>query len=253
MHRRLQSYRKPSEPAHWLVDRREPDEAVRACMRAARSWVRQWRATHGPPAYRAPNTTSDERPPQAITRVVLQVGATAEAALAKHRWRCILLQTLPGPATDAAPWHALQAVDADVVVAQPRLPLHAALRRRLRRLRRGARQPPRACRVRPAAHRSTAPQPLSHTAAPALLATPSAAATPAPRPPCDRPCLLHARRADLFRVLFLKAIGGVWADLDLELRTPLAQVLPPQASSVVSSTWNFAFLAYQPRHPLLQA
>jgi len=61
-----------------------------------------------------------------------------------------------------------------------------------------------------------------------------------------------AQRADLFRLLFLKAIGGVYADLDLELRTPLRHVLPPAASSVVGSTWNFAFLAYAPRHPLLQ-
>ena len=47
-----------------------------------------------------------------------------------------------------------------------------------------------------------------------------------------------AQRADLFRLLFLKAIGGVYADLDLELRTPLRRVLPPTASSVVRHTWT---------------
>ena len=57
-----------------------------------------------------------------------------------------------------------------------------------------------------------------------------------------------AQRADLFRILFLKVIGGVYADLDLELRTPLREVLPPQASLVAGSTWNFAFLAYQRNH-----
>ena len=47
-----------------------------------------------------------------------------------------------------------------------------------------------------------------------------------------------AQRADLFRLLFLKAIGGVYADLDLELSTPLRRVLPPTASSVVGYTWK---------------
>ena len=87
-----------------------------------------------------------------------------------------------------------------------------------------------------------------------------------------------AQRADLFRVLWLKLVGGVYADLDLELRMPLRQAfdraaglddssratnfrewaaLPRDNRSEASlvawdfSGWNFAFLAYERDHPLL--
>ena len=87
-----------------------------------------------------------------------------------------------------------------------------------------------------------------------------------------------AQRADLFRVLWLKLVGGVYADLDLELRMPLRQAfdraagldyssratnyrewaaLPPDNRTEASlvtwdfSGWNFAFLAYERDHPLL--
>ena len=37
--------------------------------------------------------------------------------------------------------------------------------------------------------------------------------------------LAGASRADLFRVLYLKYFGGVWADLDTEARSPLQEIL----------------------------
>ena len=93
-----------------------------------------------------------------------------------------------------------------------------------------------------------------------------------------RRALVGAQRADLFRVLWLKLVGGVYADLDLELRMPLRQAfdraaglddssratnfrgwaaLPPDNRTEASlvawdfSGWNFAFLAYERDHPLL--
>ena len=167
-------------------------DPTRPSIRAARAWVRDWQATHGPPEYRAPNVShSPGRRQQSISRVVLQMGATSSQALLKHeKWMRTWWTLNPE-------YHYMLLSDRD-------------------------------CDAFVGAHASDDEQ-----AAYGLLRT-------------------GAQRADLFRILFLRAIGGIYADLDLELRTPLRNVLPPEASSVVGSTWNFAFLAYQPRHPLMQ-
>ena len=70
-----------------------------------------------------------------------------------------------------------------------------------------------------------------------------------------------AQRADLFRVLWLKLVGGVYADLDLELRMPLRQAfdraagldnssratnfrewaaLPPENRRISLVAWDFS-------------
>ncbi|KAL1510726.1 hypothetical protein AB1Y20_007015 [Prymnesium parvum] len=64
--------------------------------------------------------------------------------------------------------------------------------------------------------------------------------------------LVGAQRADLFRVYWLRALGGVYADTDLELRRPLRTFIPPNASLVVSERWEIEFMAYEPQHPLLR-
>ena len=166
--------------------------AQRGGTRAARAWVRQWQASHGPPQYRAPVPAATETAlQQAIPRVLLQLSSTPAHALLKHEQWMRTWWTLNPE------YHYMLLSDGD-------------------------------CDGFVGAHASA-----EERAAYGLLRT-------------------GAQRADLFRLLFLKAIGGVYADLDLELRTPLRRVLPPTASSVVGSTWNFAFLAYQARHPLLQ-
>jgi len=76
-----------------------------------------------------------------------------------------------------------------------------------------------------------------------------------------RRILTGSQRADLFRVVFLKVAGGVYADLDEELRTPLAQLfggkdavgvhIPRDASAVIGTFWPFEFLPFAPRHPVM--
>jgi len=61
-----------------------------------------------------------------------------------------------------------------------------------------------------------------------------------------------AQRADLFRVYFLRSVGGIWADIDTEIRTPLRNFIPANASAVVSVEWDFSFLAYAPNHPVME-
>lgn len=64
--------------------------------------------------------------------------------------------------------------------------------------------------------------------------------------------LTGAQRADLFRVFFLRTVGGIWADTDTEIRTPLHRFIPANASAVASIEWDFSFLAYAPNHPVLR-
>jgi hypothetical protein len=76
-----------------------------------------------------------------------------------------------------------------------------------------------------------------------------------------RRILTGSQRADMFRVLFLKVAGGVYADLDEELRRPLSQLLggkdeggltvPRSSSAVLGSFMPFEFLLYVPRHPIM--
>lgn len=62
-----------------------------------------------------------------------------------------------------------------------------------------------------------------------------------------------AQRADLFRVYALKYLGGVYADIDCELRMPLRAVRAPwrRASAVVGGMWTTEFLAFTPHHELI--
>ena len=78
-----------------------------------------------------------------------------------------------------------------------------------------------------------------------------------------RRILTGSQRADLFRVIFLKVAGGVYADLDEELRRPLSQLIggkdeagrtvPRHASAVIGTFWPFEFLLYVPHHPIMDA
>mmetsp|Transcript_11052 Transcript_11052/g.25589 ORF Transcript_11052/g.25589 Transcript_11052/m.25589 type:complete len:427 (-) Transcript_11052:225-1505(-) len=64
--------------------------------------------------------------------------------------------------------------------------------------------------------------------------------------------LVGAQRADLFRVYFLRALGGVYADTDTQLRAPLRTLLGvANASAVLSGAMDFDFLVFAPGHPLL--
>mmetsp|Transcript_43068 Transcript_43068/g.71597 ORF Transcript_43068/g.71597 Transcript_43068/m.71597 type:complete len:311 (+) Transcript_43068:25-957(+) len=60
-----------------------------------------------------------------------------------------------------------------------------------------------------------------------------------------------AQRADLFRVLVLKYLGGVYADLDSELRAPLRTIITSNASCVTGPFWTSEMLAYEPGHSIL--
>ena len=60
-----------------------------------------------------------------------------------------------------------------------------------------------------------------------------------------------AQKADLFRLLVLRYLGGVYADVDTELRVPLRSVIPSNASATVGGHWGTEFLAFEPGHPLL--
>lgn len=60
-----------------------------------------------------------------------------------------------------------------------------------------------------------------------------------------------SQRADLFRVLYMRKMGGVYADIDQELRAPLAGAVPPAATALVGRFWPFEFLVFTPEHPVL--
>ena len=88
-----------------------------------------------------------------------------------------------------------------------------------------------------------------------------------------------AQRADLFRAYWLREVpppprnsaaaqfgrrairrqpptnprqvGGIYADLDTELNAPLRTFVPRNASAVAGGWWDFSFLAYEPRHPII--
>lgn len=66
-------------------------------------------------------------------------------------------------------------------------------------------------------------------------------------------CLVGSQRADLFRVYFLRLLGGIYVDTDLELHKPLRTLIPHNASVVASERWEIEFMAYTPGHPLLHA
>lgn len=72
-----------------------------------------------------------------------------------------------------------------------------------------------------------------------------------------------SQRADLFRVIYIHAAGGVYADVDEGIQRPLrslvggrdakGRAVPASASAVTGSYWSFEFLLYAPRHPIMNA
>jgi hypothetical protein len=64
--------------------------------------------------------------------------------------------------------------------------------------------------------------------------------------------LQGAQRADLFRMIWMKYAGGIYADLDTKALNPLSSVIPPMASAYTGNSWSFEFLAYEPKHPIIQ-
>ena len=48
-----------------------------------------------------------------------------------------------------------------------------------------------------------------------------------------------------------RQVGGIYADLDTELNAPLRTFVPRNASAVAGGWWDFSFLAYEPRHPII--
>lgn len=60
-----------------------------------------------------------------------------------------------------------------------------------------------------------------------------------------------AQKADLFRLLALKYVGGVYADVDTELRVPLRSIIPANSSAVMGRFWGSEFMAWERGHPLL--
>ena len=78
-----------------------------------------------------------------------------------------------------------------------------------------------------------------------------------------RRILTGSQRADLFRVVFLKVAGGVYADLDEELRRPMRELIggrdannarvPRSASAVIGTFWPFEFLVFAPNHPIMRS
>ena len=65
--------------------------------------------------------------------------------------------------------------------------------------------------------------------------------------------LTGASRSDLFRLFWLRELGGVYADLDAQLTLPLREMLPPNASMLSAANFEPDFMAYEPRHPFLDA
>lgn len=61
-----------------------------------------------------------------------------------------------------------------------------------------------------------------------------------------------AQRADLFRILYLRTAGGVYADIDEEPYVPLKKVLPANASALISRHMAFEFLVFTPGHSILK-
>ena len=65
--------------------------------------------------------------------------------------------------------------------------------------------------------------------------------------------LRGAQRADLFRMIWIKYEGGIYADLDSKPLNLLRSVIPPKASAYTGRSWSFEFLAYEPMHPIIHA
>ena len=60
-----------------------------------------------------------------------------------------------------------------------------------------------------------------------------------------------AQRADVFRLVWMKYEGGVYADLDSAALNPMRTHIPLSVSAFTGQSWSFEFLAYEPRHPII--
>jgi len=65
--------------------------------------------------------------------------------------------------------------------------------------------------------------------------------------------LTGAARSDLFRLVFLRELGGYYADHDVELTKPLQLLSPHDASMVAASNFEPDFMGYEPKHPFVDA
>ena len=68
-----------------------------------------------------------------------------------------------------------------------------------------------------------------------------------------RALVIKASRADLFRLLYLKYHGGVYADLDAELGRPLRELVRHNSSAVTGKMWPFECMIFAPHHPIIVA
>mmetsp|Transcript_41182 Transcript_41182/g.68489 ORF Transcript_41182/g.68489 Transcript_41182/m.68489 type:complete len:320 (-) Transcript_41182:180-1139(-) len=62
-----------------------------------------------------------------------------------------------------------------------------------------------------------------------------------------------ANKGDMLRLIFLREVGGVFAETDTRLTKPLREVLAADASGVVVRGWDFDLLAFEAHHPLIIA
>lgn len=58
---------------------------------------------------------------------------------------------------------------------------------------------------------------------------------------------LGPQRCDVFRLLYCKLVGCVYADLDQQLFRPLRELIPPDASAVAGSIWPYEWLMFEAR------
>ena len=68
---------------------------------------------------------------------------------------------------------------------------------------------------------------------------------------------MGAQHADVCRAHVLLHLGGVYADADLELRRPLRELVPANASAANLAgggvaIWPYTFLAFSVRHPIIE-
>ena len=68
---------------------------------------------------------------------------------------------------------------------------------------------------------------------------------------------MGAQHADVCRAHVLLHLGGVYADADLELRRPLRELVPANASAANLAggggvIWPYTFLAFSARHPIIE-
>ena len=63
---------------------------------------------------------------------------------------------------------------------------------------------------------------------------------------------MGASRSDIFRILFLKYVGGVYADTDSEPTEPMRALVPSRASGVAGTYWPFEWMVWERGHVIIQ-